>query len=170
MYRVCRAVSNSTKETLPRCLYALMHSPAGTDLTSIGHCTPTMYSTSGLPWGGQCIEGAPQTSTICTVGDNRPCNTGSTCTPTMTCTSGIACGGDCIATPTPPPALTSCTVGNNRPCGGGSTCTPTMTCTLHQPCGGACIATPTPTGKSCLHGKCERGFRCVGGYCVKNGN
>lgn len=56
-------------------------------------------------------------STVCTVGDNRPCSSGSTCTPTMACTSGIPCGGDCITTSIPPFTPSTPTV------------TPTTSCT-----------------------------------------
>ena len=122
-------------------------------------CTPTMISTAGQPWLGQCIATpvptlsypmptvVPPPSTECHVGwaDGGGCKTGSTCTPTETCYRLRPCGGKCIATATPPPSsYTQCHVGwDSGECGYGSTCTPTQTCYKGHPCGGACIATPT---------------------------
>ncbi|OCK95925.1 uncharacterized protein K441DRAFT_62556 [Cenococcum geophilum 1.58] len=136
------------------------NAPCGTGST----CTPTMISTYGQPWLGQCIATpTPVTETPCVIGDNSPCGSGSTCTPTMTCTSGLPCSGACISAPAT--ATTICTVGNNAPCSSGSTCTPTMVCTSGTPCGGACIATPTPvTETPCVIGDnspCGAGSTCT---------
>ncbi|KAI9653292.1 MAG: hypothetical protein M1831_006127 [Alyxoria varia] len=131
---------------------------------------------------GLCVNfPTPPPLVPCTVGNNGPCPTGSTCTPTEVCPVAKPpktekpppCGGACIATnpppltTNPPPPSVTCVVGANE-CPAPSTCTQTETC------GGQCIGTkvpppkPTTTAKACGYGHpCKKGFKCVGGKCVK---
>lgn len=99
---------------------------------------------SGFLCSSTCISAPITAITICTIGNNTPCSSGSTCTLTMVCTSSTPYGGAYIATPTPV-TKTPCVIKNNSPCGAGLTYTPTIACTTKLLYSGACISTPTLT-------------------------
>lgn len=106
-------------------------------------CTPTILSTSGKPWLGQCIATpAPQVPGSSTpVLSYPPVSMPTLVEPPPASVPSL------ISIPPvsmPTPVSMECNVGAGTGCGAGSTCTPTQTCYRLRPCGGKCIATPAP--------------------------
>ncbi|KAF2249042.1 hypothetical protein BU26DRAFT_311004 [Trematosphaeria pertusa] len=137
-------------------------------------CTPTMPCKPHRPCSGTCSD--PWTVpplTTCTMGDDSPCKpikgTSGHCTPTEYPTPGVTQRGQCIW-----PQMITCILNRPTPvCGLDSSCSRGYTCFPGATCVGSCVATasptPTPTEvkKKCWHGRCEHGYNCVDGWCVK---